>query len=39
MLRPNYGSVEHVTAVIKIFRSSLATRDSQPTFKDRVFFS
>ena len=39
MLGHNYGSVEHVTGVIKIFRSSLVTRDTQPTFKERVFFS
>ena len=37
MLRPNYSTGEHVSALIKIFRPSLVTRDTRFTLKERVF--
>ena len=39
MLRPNYSTVEHVTALIKMLRPSLVTRDTRFTLKEGVFFS
>ena len=34
MLRPNYSTVEHVTALIKMFTPSLVTRDTRFTLKE-----
>ena len=39
MSRPNDSNVELVTAFIKILRSSLVTRDTSFTLKERIFFS
>ena len=39
MLGPNYSTVEHVTALIKMLRQSLVTRDTRFTIKERILFS
>ena len=39
MLRPNYSTVEHVTALIKMLRPSLVTRDARYTLKEVFLFS
>ena len=38
MLRCNYSTEEHVTALIKLFRPSLVTRDTRFRLKERVFY-
>ena len=39
MLRPNYSTADHVTAIIKMFRPSLVTRVTRFTLKEGIFFS
>ena len=39
MLRTNYSTAEHVTALIKMFRPSLVTRDASFTLKEVFLFS
>ena len=39
MLGPNYSTLEHVTALIKMLRQSLVTRDTRFTIKERIIFS
>ena len=39
MLRPNYSTVEHVTALIKTLRPTLATRNTRFTLKEVVHLS
>ena len=36
MLRCNYSTVEHLTALIKMLRPSLVTSDTRFTFKERI---
>ena len=39
MLGPNYSTVEHITALIKMLRPLLVTSDTRFTFKERILFS
>ena len=39
MLRPNYSTVGHVTALIKMLTPSLVTRDTRFTLKEVFLFS
>ena len=39
MLRPNYSTVVHVTALIKMLPPSLETRDTRFTLKEVFHFS
>ena len=39
MLRPNYSTVEHVNALIKMLTPTLVTRDTRFTLKEVFLFS